>query len=246
MMALQARSLSFAYEGAAPLFDRADLHLAPGWYGLDGANGAGKSTLLRLLAEPCPRTGGACSSSRRARGWRSARRRSRPRAMRCCGWRRWTKPGRGRSAGGWRSIRRHSGGWPSLSPGERKRWQIGAALAEEPDVLLLDEPTNHLDAEARALLVGALERFRGIGVVVSHDRSLLDALTTATIRIHGAAVTRYPGGYGDARCSGKRRRASGTRRTGAPGITTGRRRSASRTPGGPARRRSGASPPATG
>ncbi|MCA9518700.1 MAG: ATP-binding cassette domain-containing protein, partial [Myxococcales bacterium] len=33
--------------------------------------------------------------------------------------------------------------WPTLSPGERKRWQIAAALAARPDVLLLDEPTNH-------------------------------------------------------------------------------------------------------
>ena len=66
--------------------------------------------------------------------------------------------------------------WPTLSPGERKRWQVGAALAARPDVLILDEPTNHLDAEARAVLVAVLERFSGIGVLVSHDRELLDAL----------------------------------------------------------------------
>jgi ATPase subunit of ABC transporter with duplicated ATPase domains len=42
--------------------------------------------------------------------------------------------------------------WSTLSPGERKRWQIGAALAELPDMLLLDEPTNHLDSGAKRLL----------------------------------------------------------------------------------------------
>jgi hypothetical protein len=62
------------------------------------------------------------------------------------------------------------GRWPTLSRGERKRWQVGAALHAEPDRLLLDEPTNHLDAAARRILVRALERFRGTGVVVSHDR----------------------------------------------------------------------------
>jgi ATPase subunit of ABC transporter with duplicated ATPase domains len=56
--------------------------------------------------------------------------------------------------------------WNTLSPGQRKRWQVGAALAREPDVLLLDEPTNHIGAEARAQLVGALRRFRGIGALV--------------------------------------------------------------------------------
>ena len=82
--------------------------------------------------------------------------------------------------------------WPTLSPGERKRWQIGAALASEPDVLLLDEPTNHLDAEACGWLISALRRFRGIGLVVSHDRTVLEELTTTTLRVHAgeAAVAR--------------------------------------------------------
>ena len=49
--------------------------------------------------------------------------------------------------------------------------------------MLLDEPTNHLDREGRALLVGALRRFRGIGIVVTHDRALLDELTERTVRL---------------------------------------------------------------
>jgi ATPase subunit of ABC transporter with duplicated ATPase domains len=49
--------------------------------------------------------------------------------------------------------------WSTLSPGERRRWQVGAALARKPRVLLLDEPTNHLDGKGRALVVAALERF---------------------------------------------------------------------------------------
>src|SRR5690606_21289470 len=85
--------------------------------------------------------------------------------------------------------------WRVLSPGERKRWQIGAALAREPDVLLLDEPTNHLDAGAREWLLAALSRFEGVGVVVSHDRELLDRLTTQTLRLEGGALRSYPGAY---------------------------------------------------
>ena len=98
--------------------------------------------------------------------------------------------------------------WPSLSPGERKRWQIGAALAASPDILLLDEPTNHLDADARARLLAALRRFTGIGLVVSHDRALLDSLTARTLRIHHGALRTWPGSYTAARAAWEAERAA--------------------------------------
>jgi ATPase subunit of ABC transporter with duplicated ATPase domains len=91
--------------------------------------------------------------------------------------------------------------WGSLSPGERKRWQIGAALAAAPGLLLLDEPTNHLDPEARDLLLAALHRFRGVGVVVSHDRLFLEDLTTHTVRFHQGHVGLWTGAYSAARRS---------------------------------------------
>lgn len=65
-------------------------------------------------------------------------------------------------------------------------------------MLLLDEPTNHLDAQGRRLLVGALRRFRGIGVVVSHDRALLDELPETTLRVHDRSVRVYAGAYTEA------------------------------------------------
>jgi len=73
------------------------------------------------------------------------------------------------------------GRWSTLSPGERKKWQIGAALAQIPDILLLDEPTNHLDVDGAALLLDILKQFSGIGILVSHNRFFLDTLTTHTI-----------------------------------------------------------------
>jgi ATPase subunit of ABC transporter with duplicated ATPase domains len=85
------------------------------------------------------------------------------------------------------------------SPGERRRAQIGAALARRAEVLVLDEPTNHIDAEARAQLVRALRRFTGIALVISHDRALLDELTTSTVRVHGGTARLYPGGYSAAK-----------------------------------------------
>jgi ATPase subunit of ABC transporter with duplicated ATPase domains len=91
--------------------------------------------------------------------------------------------------------------WATLSPGERKRWQIGAALAAEPDLLLLDEPTNHLDVDARDGLLEGRASYRGIGVVVSHDRTLLARLTEPTLRIHRGRATLYRGSYAQARAS---------------------------------------------
>ncbi|HLL55256.1 MAG TPA: ATP-binding cassette domain-containing protein, partial [Myxococcaceae bacterium] len=67
------------------------------------------------------------------------------------------------------------------------------------ELLLLDEPTNHLDAQGRDWLVSALKRFRGVGVVVSHDRQLLEALTDRTLRVHGGTARLWPGAYGAAR-----------------------------------------------
>ena len=85
--------------------------------------------------------------------------------------------------------------WDELSFGERKKLQVATALWGRPDVLVADEPTNHLDADAREQLGAALARFRGIGILVSHDRELVDLLATRCASFeHGGVVVR-PGGY---------------------------------------------------
>ncbi len=66
--------------------------------------------------------------------------------------------------------------WTTLSHGERKRAQIAVAIWRKPQVLAVDEPTNHLDTEAQDLLFEALSAFGGVGMLVSHDRRLLDDL----------------------------------------------------------------------
>jgi ATP-binding cassette subfamily F protein 3 len=63
-----------------------------------------------------------------------------------------------------------------LSGGERQRLALALALSSGADALLLDEPTNHLDLEAREALAAAIRGFAGAVVVVSHDRSLLEAV----------------------------------------------------------------------
>jgi len=89
--------------------------------------------------------------------------------------------------------------WKTLSHGERKRAQIATALWVEPELLAVDEPTNHLDQEARSLVGSALRSFRGIGLLVSHDRELLDDLCNRCVFVSEAVVALRSGGYTVAR-----------------------------------------------
>jgi ATP-binding cassette, subfamily F, member 3 len=62
------------------------------------------------------------------------------------------------------------------SAGERAKVALARLLVSEANLLLLDEPTNHLDIEAQEALEKSLEQYPGTLVVVSHDRSFLEAI----------------------------------------------------------------------
>ncbi len=66
----------------------------------------------------------------------------------------------------------------SLSPGERTRAELAAFAALGVNFLVLDEPTNHLDLPAIEQLEAALQDYGGTLLLVSHDRRLLQAVTT--------------------------------------------------------------------
>ncbi|TXD34398.1 ABC-F family ATP-binding cassette domain-containing protein [Lujinxingia vulgaris] len=198
-VSVRLERVTFSYPRAIhTLFRGLNLHLEAGWYGLVGPNGAGKSTLLSLLSGALKPTEGRivrefegpvvlCEQRVEAPGERvdAAAQRWDKEAMRL-------KSRLDLDYEGWTR-------WETLSPGERKRWQIGAALMARPDLLLLDEPTNHLDAEGRAWLIEAMGLHRGVGVVVSHDRALLDATCRATLWLEPGpgevALKVYPAAY---------------------------------------------------
>ncbi|MFI5315139.1 MAG: ATP-binding cassette domain-containing protein [Myxococcota bacterium] len=203
-MFLSFDRVSFSFRDSVPLLTEVSLRLAPGWTGVVGANGSGKTTLLRLaLGELAPESGrvrrepvgiAAQAVPQRVEALDPALEAF---ALTQDGVARRMRDSLALASG---DLAR----WPTLSPGERKRWQIGAALAAAPDVLVLDEPTNHLDGEARELLAAALRRFDGIGVVVSHDRELLDSLCEGTVRVASGTARSYRGAYSAARESWRR------------------------------------------
>ena len=162
-------------------------------FGVVGINGTGKSTLLRVLAgAQAPDAG----SVRRGRGIRIGY--------------------LGQDAelpGG--SVREVvGGGWEGeaalqrlgmadaadanverLSGGQAKRVALARVLVEQSDLLILDEPTNHLDLAAVAWLEERLGAHRGGLVLVSHDRHLLDRLTTRMLELDRGVGFVHEGGY---------------------------------------------------
>ncbi len=83
----------------------------------------------------------------------------------------------------------------SMSGGQRARAALARVLLSAPDLLLLDEPTNHLDLDALEWLQGWLKEYRGALLLVSHDRYLLDAVTTRTLDLEDGRIVDYPGNY---------------------------------------------------
>ncbi|MCK3682935.1 ABC-F family ATP-binding cassette domain-containing protein [Maribellus sp. YY47] len=75
-----------------------------------------------------------------------------------------------------RSTSEFSGGW-------RMRVELAKLLLQKPDVFLLDEPTNHLDIESIQWLEDFLKDYKGAVVLVSHDKTFLNAVCNRTIEI---------------------------------------------------------------
>jgi ATP-binding cassette subfamily F protein uup len=196
-MSVAFRDLGFSHDGAsAPLLAGLSAHLPRGFTGVLGANGAGKTTLLRILCGQLEPSTGSVQGAADA-VYCEQRTDDPPPDLEDFleDWSPHAFELRGRLGIETDFLAR----WSSLSHGERKRAQVVRALWRRPTLLAVDEPTNHLDAEARELLIDALARFHGVGVIVSHDRALLDALCVQCLWLEPPGARVYPGGYTRAR-----------------------------------------------
>ncbi|MDJ0781629.1 MAG: ATP-binding cassette domain-containing protein [Desulfosarcinaceae bacterium] len=207
---IQIQNLSFTFDGATrPLFSHLSVHFPSGWTGVVGANGTGKSTLLKLA------TGRLHPQQGRV---------VRPATALYCRQRTDSAPAHltalmVAATGDALEIRGRLGiqddwhrRWDSLSHGERKRAQIAVALWRGPQALALDEPTNHLDLEAQDQIYSALLHFQGVGILVSHDRRLLDGLCRQCLMLEPPDAILRPGGYTQALQQAERERLAAHRR----------------------------------
>ncbi len=83
-----------------------------------------------------------------------------------------------------------------LSGGFRMRIALTKALVSEPNMLLLDEPTNFLDIISIRWLEKFLRSWKGELIVISHDRDLVDSVTTHIVGIHRGRVRKCRGSTG--------------------------------------------------
>jgi ATP-binding cassette subfamily F protein 3 len=85
----------------------------------------------------------------------------------------------------------------TLSGGERARVALAMMVLSRANFLLLDEPTNHLDIESVEALEDALQEFEGTILLVSHDRAMLEALTSRVWVLHGRHITDFSGSFAE-------------------------------------------------
>lgn len=203
LLSLRDAAIGF---GGPPLFEGLTLHIAKGDIAcLVGRNGCGKSTLMKLIAGELELDAGeryaepgltiahlaqepAMKAGTSVFDWVSADiAMGRPQA---------THPRHAVDAA--LSLFELEGGRDiaSLSGGEQRRAALAQVFVEPPDLLLLDEPTNHLDIATIRWLEGAVERFRGAALVVSHDRTFLANVTNSILWLERGRLRQTGQGFG--------------------------------------------------
>lgn len=92
-------------------------------------------------------------------------------------------------------ITDYESGLEYLSGGQKKRVALARVLMETSDVFILDEPTNHLDNEMATWLEDYLNKYKGVVIMVTHDRYFLDRVTNKILEISHGKLYGYDANY---------------------------------------------------
>ncbi len=192
MQYLKINNLSFSYTSNNKIFKNLNLLFEKGWTSVVGANGSGKTTLLKLISKELKYENGTIHGNE---------------FVYYCN-QKLDEPSkyfeefiysydketfRIKELLNIRDDMFYN--WQNLSYGEKKKIQVAIALYQKVDVLLLDEPTNHLDSSTKEALLNTLKNYEGIGVLISHDREVLDKLCSNTILIENKTIFTYKTNY---------------------------------------------------
>ncbi|MBO6164431.1 MAG: ABC-F family ATP-binding cassette domain-containing protein, partial [Lachnospiraceae bacterium] len=165
--------------------------------GVIGINGTGKSTLLKILAGLVEPDDGTITMRRNTRiGWLPQN----PELpvstiLEAATGEDSTREGEARRMLNLLGFPDHTRSTEHLSGGERKRVALARTLLEPADILILDEPTNHLDSDMVLWLEEYLESWRGVLIMVTHDRYFLDRVTNRIWELDRGNVYSYEDNY---------------------------------------------------
>ena len=85
----------------------------------------------------------------------------------------------------------------NMSGGEKTRFKLAQALSENSPLVFADEPTSNIDIEGIELLERSFQEYKGVLVLISHDRSFLDKLCNKIIELEDGKIKIYKGNYSD-------------------------------------------------
>ena len=222
MPSVFCNDLTFSWPDGTTVLDGIDVSLGPGRTGLVGRNGVGKSTLLRLLrGDLQPTAGSVRIDGSVAHLPQHVALRAHRRVDEVLGIAPVRAALRAVEEGDVTQIDAVGDDWDiderartmldrmglphvdldrtvgTVSGGEAVMLALAGLLLRRPDVLLLDEPTNNLDLDRRAALYDAVDGYRGVLVVISHDRVLLERvdqiveLREGGARVYGGNIASY-------------------------------------------------------
>jgi len=188
---LEAEGLAVGWQ--RPLLEDVALTLRRGErMAVVGRNGAGKSTLLRTLAgRSAPLAGRLALGAGVVPGWYDQDQAELPDFASVLDALLEARPDwAAAEARAWAgrfgfSGERAESATTTLSGGERARLALARLIALGPNLMLLDEPTNHLDLPTCEALEEALDSYPGAVVLVSHDRRLVERVSTEVLLLEG-------------------------------------------------------------